>query len=84
VLTNAEWNRLSAVLKRGTNHYIAPAVALLLVTTMRVSEALLRSRWEAVDLDRCILKLGRAKAGRREVPLLGDPLRIIFSHAEFM
>jgi len=83
VLTNAEWNRLSAVLKRGY-HHIAPAVALLLVTTMRVSEALLRFRWEAVDLDRCILKLGRAKAGRREVPLLGDPLRIIFSHAEFM
>jgi len=77
VLTNAEWNRLSAALKLGKNRFVPPAIALLLVTTMRVSEALLRARWEAVDLDRCILKLGRAKGGKREVPLCPEAVEIL-------
>ena len=77
VLTNAEWNRLSAALKLGKNRYVPPAIALLLVTTMRVSEALLRARWSDVDLDRHILTLRTAKAGGREVPLGPEAVEIL-------
>lgn len=77
VLSNAEWNRLSAALKRGKNRYVGPAVALLLVTTMRVSEALLRARWSDVDLDRHILILRTAKAGGRKVPLGPEAVEIL-------
>lgn len=41
VISNDEWDRLCVALKRCRNRYVAPALALLLATTMRVSEALL-------------------------------------------
>lgn len=69
VLSNAEWDRLIAALQGSANPYIAPALALLLQTTMRSSEVLLTACWEAIDWNRCILKLGQAKAGARDVPL---------------
>ncbi|MCU0810715.1 MAG: site-specific integrase [Thiobacillaceae bacterium] len=77
VLTNAEWDRLSATLKRAKNRYIGPAVALLLVTTMRASEALFTARWSDVDLDRHILTLRTAKAGGRKVPLSPEAVEIL-------
>lgn len=69
VLSNAEWDRLIAALKDSTNAMIAPVLALLLQTAMRSSEILLTARWQDIDWDRCILKLGDAKAGARNVPL---------------
>lgn len=77
VLTNAEWKRLSDAMQKCRNPYVAPAVALLLATTMRSSEALLTARWKAVDLDRCVLRLGTAKAGWREVPLSPEAVAIL-------
>lgn len=77
ILTNAEWNCLSAALKIAKNRYVGPAVALLLVTTMRVSEALLTARWSDVDLDRHILTLRTAKAGGRKVPLSPEAVEIL-------
>lgn len=77
VLTNAEWNRLSAALKRAKNRYVGPALALLLVTTMRASEALLTARWSDVDLDRHLLTLRTAKAGGRKVPLGPEAVEIL-------
>lgn len=69
VLSNAEWDRLITALQDSTNQFFAPALALLLQTTMRSSEMLLTARWQDVDWDRCILKLSDAKAGARNVPL---------------
>ena len=69
ILSNAEWDRLIAALKDSANPYVAPALALLLQTAMRSSEILITACWEAIDWDRCILKLGQAKAGARDVPL---------------
>jgi len=69
VLTNAEWRRLMAALQDYDNPYVTPLVALLLATTMRSSEALVRASWSDVDWGRCILHLRDAKAGKREVPL---------------
>lgn len=69
VLSNIEWDRLIAALKDSANPYVAPALALLLQTAMRSSEILITACWEAIDWDRCILKLGQAKAGARDVPL---------------
>lgn len=69
VLSNSEWDRLIAALQVSTNPYIAPALALLLQTTMRSSELLLTARWQDIDWDRYIIKLSQAKAGARDVPL---------------
>ncbi|MHB1657290.1 MAG: tyrosine-type recombinase/integrase [Burkholderiales bacterium] len=69
VLSNSEWDRLIDALQVSVNRFIMPALALLLQTTMRSSEILLTARWQDVDWDRCILKLGDAKAGARNVPL---------------
>jgi integrase len=77
VLTNAEWDRLSAALNRAKNRYVGPAIALLLVTTMRVSEALITARWSDIDLDRHILILRTAKAGGRKVPLSPEAVEIL-------
>ncbi len=44
---------------------------------MRVSEALLTTRWKDVDLDRCILRLRKAKAGCRDVPLSPEAVAIL-------
>ena len=77
VLTNAEWDRLSAALNRAKNRYVGPTVALLLVTTMRVSEALITARWSDIDLDRHILTLRIAKGGGRKVPLGPEAVEIL-------
>lgn len=69
VLSNSEWRRLSAALAVYGNSFVLPALLLLLETTMRSSEVLLRARWKDVDVERCVLALQDAKAGRREVPL---------------
>lgn len=77
VFSNAEWDRLIAALQASGNPYIAPALALLLQTTMRSSEILLTARWQDVDWDRCILKLGDAKAGARDVPLSPSAIAVL-------
>ncbi|BBO99430.1 tyrosine-type recombinase/integrase [Sulfuriferula nivalis] len=77
VFSNAEWDRLIAALQESTNPYVAPALALLLQTTMRSSEVLLRALWQDVDWDRCILKLGDAKAGARDVPLSPPAIAVL-------
>jgi integrase len=69
VLTNAEWRRLMVALQDYDNRYVVPLLVLLLATTMRSSEALVRASWLDVDWERCILNLRDAKAGKREVPL---------------
>ncbi len=69
VLSNGEWDRLISALRDSANHFVAPALALLLQTAMRSSEILLTAHWQDVDWDRCILKLSDAKAGARDVPL---------------
>lgn len=77
VLSNDEWDQLVAALKLAKNPYVIHAAALLLTTTMRVGEALFTARWQDVDLDRCILRLRRAKAGSREVPLSPEAVAIL-------
>jgi integrase len=77
VLTNGEWTRLSEALQACVNPYVAPALGLLLDTTMRSSEALLTARWHAIDMERCVLRLGTAKAGGREVPLGPQAMAIL-------
>jgi len=69
VLTNKEWKAISKSLKKCRNPYVAPALALLLESAMRVSEPLLQANWDAVDFDNCLLQLRDAKAGARGVPL---------------
>lgn len=77
VISNAEWDRIIAALKRAKNRHVMPALGLLLVTAMRVGEALITARWQDVDLDRCILRLRRAKAGARDVPLSPEAVEIL-------
>ena len=77
VISNAEWDRIVAALKRGRNPYVMPALGLLLATAMRVGEALFTACWHDVDLERCILRLRRAKAGAREVPLSPEAVEIL-------
>ena len=69
ILSNNEWIRLLAVLPAAENSYVIPALALLLETAMRSSEALVTATWQDIDWNSCTLKLGDAKAGKREVPL---------------
>lgn len=69
VLSNDEWELICKALKVCRSKYVALALALLLETAMRSSEALLGARWGDVDLDRCILSLRDGKAGGRKVPL---------------
>lgn len=69
VLTNKEWRVLCEELKTCHNPYVAPALALLLETAMRSSEALVGATWGDFDAERCILRLREAKAGWRDVPL---------------
>lgn len=69
VLSRKEWKNLCAALDQCTNKYVAPAVALLLETSMRVSEPLLRAHWGDVDWGRAVLELRDSKSGARAVPL---------------
>lgn len=85
VLTNQEWKRLCETLPQSGNAYAAPAIALLLETAMRVSEPLLHATWDAVDWERCLLKLRDAKAGPRDVPLTPaamETLRVLWRMRE--
>lgn len=69
VLSNQEWDRVIGHLNDYPNRFVAPAVVLLLETSMRCSEALLTATWGSVDWERNTLSLGDAKAGARKVPL---------------
>lgn len=69
VLTNKEWRQITEALDGYGNPYVIPAIALLLQTAMRSSEALLRATWSNVDLEQCVLHLSDAKGGKRDVPL---------------
>lgn len=69
VLTNKEWKKITKALQKCRNPFVAPALALLLESAMRVSEPLLQATWSDVDFDNCLLKLRDAKAGSRLVPL---------------
>lgn len=69
VLTNTEWKKITKSLQKCRNPFVAPALALLLESAMRVSEPLLQATWSDVDFDNCLLKLRDAKAGSRLVPL---------------
>ena len=77
VLTNAEWVRISQALEDCQNPHVAPLLALLLETAMRISEPLLHTSWGDIDWDRCLLKLQDAKAGARDVPLSPGAIRIL-------
>lgn len=77
VLSNDEWVRICTALETSRSKHVAPALAVLLETAMRSSEALLRARWGGVDFERCILSLGDAKAGAREVPLSPGAIAIL-------
>ncbi|PLX71100.1 MAG: hypothetical protein C0607_19755 [Azoarcus sp.] len=69
VLTNEEWDRVLTHLNAHPNRFVAPAVVLLLETSMRCSEALVTATWGSVDWERNTLLLSEAKAGARKVPL---------------
>jgi integrase len=81
VLTNAEWAKVSGELEKSRNPYVAPAIALLLETAMRVSEPLLHATWADVDWDRCLIRLQDGKAGARDVPLTPSALELLRSIA---
>lgn len=69
IITNAEWRRISAELVHYGNPYVAPVLVVLLDSTMRASEALVRSTWDEVNWKACILTLDDGKTGPRDVPL---------------
>lgn len=69
VLTNGEWQKITAALDGYSNTLVVPAIALLLQTAMRSSEPLLRATWADVDWERCVLHLSDSKNGKRDVPL---------------
>lgn len=77
ILTNAEWRRLSVELEKYGNPFVAPALVVLLDSTMRASEALVQSTWKDVDWADCLLKLRDAKAGWREVPLNATSMAVL-------
>lgn len=69
VLSNKEWKVITEELQRTRNPYVSNAVALLLETAMRSSEALVQACWRDFDEEACLLTLRKAKAGWRNVPL---------------
>ncbi len=77
VLSNNEWDKLSAALQAYDNPFAFPAFSLLLETTMRSSEPLLHATWADVDWDRCVIRLQDAKAGARTVPLGPNAIQIL-------
>ncbi len=77
ILSNKEWKAVSTAMTDARNPYLAPAVALLLQTAMRSSEALTTLRWSDYDPEACILKLRDAKAGKREVPLTPEAVAVL-------
>lgn len=77
VLTNAEWDRICIHLPQTRNPYVAHALALLLESTMRCSEALMQICWQDLDVEQGLLKLRAAKAGWRYVPLTLSALGVL-------
>lgn len=77
VLTKDEWKRLCVALDAYPNPHVAPAIAVLLETAMRVSEPLLNIHWSDVLWERAVIALPDAKAGKREVPLTPDALALL-------
>lgn len=69
VLSNKEWKAITEALRKTQNPYVSNAVALLLETAMRSSEALVHACWGDFDEEACLLTLTKAKAGWRNVPL---------------
>jgi len=79
VLSKEEQVRLEKALSTCDNLYVATCVALLLETTMRISELCLTATWRDFDPDKRILTLVRAKADEREVPLTKEAVELIQS-----
>ena len=77
VLSNDEWKLICKALEVCRSKYVAPALALLLESAMRSSEALLGARWGDVNFERCILSLRDGKAGARKVPLTPGAIAIL-------
>ncbi len=69
VLSFDEQALLEQALADCRNERVGPALTLLRETAMRASEPLAIATWADVDWERCVLRLGDAKAGSREVPL---------------
>lgn len=84
ILSNAEWERICEQLPHTRNPYVAHALALLLESAMRCSEALVQICWKDLDEEAGLLKLRAAKSGARHVPLTLsalDVLRQLREHA---
>lgn len=77
VLSNKEWEAITEELQRTRNPWVSNALALLLETAMRSSEALLRAHWGDVDNEACLLTLRDAKAGSRKVPLGPGAMQVV-------
>lgn len=77
VLTNEEWVEIKQALDATRSPYVELAIDLLLYSAMRCSEALVTARWADLDEERCLLRLRRGKAGRREVPLNPDAMLVM-------
>ena len=77
VLTNAEWQAVLPRLEAYRNRYAAPAFRLLVSTAMRISEALVYTRWQHIDWDRKVLNLPDSKSGKRPVPLSPDAMQVL-------
>lgn len=82
VLTNEEWERVSAALLDYGNPYVAPLACLMLETAMRSCEPLTSLRWRDIDWSRRVLELPDAKTGRRLVPLSPGAICILGELAE--
>ena len=79
VLSTEEQQRLEQALESCKNPYIAPAVALLIETTMRQSELIVTARWKDFNAAANTLHLRTAKAGGRTVPLTDEAVNILQS-----
>ncbi|MFX1685044.1 tyrosine-type recombinase/integrase [Paraburkholderia sp. A1RO-5L] len=77
ILTADEEARLAAALAECRNPYVAPFIALLQETAMRLSELLVTTQWRDIDWERRVLRLWDAKAGGREVPLTEHAIAIL-------
>lgn len=76
-LTPAETQALVRALDADKDQTAASALALLIVTGARRSEAML-ARWDNVDFDRCMLTVPRSKNGRpRYIPLSAFAVAIL-------
>ncbi|PLC48035.1 hypothetical protein CR159_20325 [Pollutimonas subterranea] len=77
VLTNAEWERVSAALAAYDNPYVIPLLCLMLETAMRSCEPLTYACWGDVNWSRRVLQLGDGKTGKRDVPLSPDAILVL-------